>query len=142
VKQHFMHTAGESFHVITPSDRSSFTAMKREACSSRLIIFAMPECYICTISREGCETYNWQFFYKRRERSCQSIFPTEGAFSFRCWLTVLIFYTTDTKLNKKYFVFLTLKTTQIMELYFQKICRCLAYVMHDKILYFLIDDVW
>jgi len=28
VKQHFMHNAGESFHVITPSDRSSFTAMK------------------------------------------------------------------------------------------------------------------
>jgi len=98
VKQHFMHNAGESFHVITPSDRSSFTAMKTEACSSRLIIFAMLECFICTISREGCKTYKWKFFYKRREGICQSIFPTEGAFSFRCWLTNL-----QTKYDTNYF---------------------------------------
>jgi len=69
-----MHTAGESFHVITPCNRSSFTAMKREACSSRLIIFAMPECYICTVSREGCQTYKWKFFYKNEKGDVSRFF--------------------------------------------------------------------
>jgi hypothetical protein len=90
VKQHLMDTASKSFHVITSSDLSSFIAMKRGACFSRLIIFAITECYIWTLSREGCEIYKWRFFYKRREGRCQSILPTQDAFSFRRWLTVLI----------------------------------------------------
>jgi hypothetical protein len=118
-----MHTAGESFHIINPYDLSSFTAMKREACSSHLIVFAMPECYICTVSREGCEIYKRKFFYKNEKGDVSQFFQQRVHSVSNADSRYKFCYTTAAKLNKKYSVPRTLKTTQIIELYFQTFRR-------------------
>jgi hypothetical protein len=67
-----MHTASESFHVITSGDRSSFTAMKTETwylCASRL--FNTWILHVYNAERGDADIHKWQFIDNRRVLSIE-----------------------------------------------------------------------